>query len=87
MNLGLVALGNARSVVPREGVSEPKDPKEDMIDEDEDRDERDSHLVVARRENSYLKRGGQTDSQAVSVSGLNGLDWVIEITTAVARGE
>ena len=37
-DVGYFALRNTRSVVPRKGVSEPKDPKEDVIDEDKDRD-------------------------------------------------
>ena len=39
------ALGNARSVVPGKRVRKSTDPKEDMVDKDEDRDERYPHFV------------------------------------------
>ena len=44
-DVGRFALGNARSVVPRKGMSEPTNPKEDVVDQDKDRSERDPHLV------------------------------------------
>jgi len=49
-DLGRFALGNTRSVVPGKGVSEPTNPEEDMIDKNEDRDERDPHFGVPRRQ-------------------------------------
>ena len=50
-NVGRFALGNTWSVIPRKGVSEPTNPKEDMVDEDEDRDERDPHFIAFRCQN------------------------------------
>lgn len=47
--VGRFALGDARSVVPGKGVSKSTNPEEDMIDKDEDRDERDPHFGVLRR--------------------------------------
>ena len=43
--VGRFALGDARRVVPRKRVRKSTDPEEDMVDKDEDRDERYPHFV------------------------------------------